>query len=1040
MPLIEVIHSSSSNSQNTHELAAAQQDVTTTATALPTSSTPPLFRGGVDGEDCFIAAREAIESLVEHYRQPIHLIASSSIVDDDTDKINQTTKAAVQQAEYAPTTTPPFVEHWLRRLIQQEQLQQQQQQQQNSNYNNSAIMMVQALVHSYVTSIRSTLFTMDDHGGSMDMVDQQNYESSTKLAASSFVNPHGVPVLAHYELLLSKFLEHAEEQHQQPQGVVAITYDEKVQSGNDGLPIPTSKKEDGINNTISTISIFAETLHSMACDITLLTSSSCASASTTPSTDDDIDSDNKNEPPSSRSSSFSPNLSFLVPNVILPTLVRLLQTIQSYIQTNKSSFVVLKDSTTTTTTASDTYTLHEHDKDDLLTTAMRRCDVSVLAFGMPCLGPLQIHAELGNRCIATKTVLQRYAVVFPPRSIKNPTMTQGKGDVNNSSTNSTDSIYLSTSFVESSNGQAWEQGPVTQAALAYWKLKTSSSSSFFPSGDDDSEKSHICSSRSSNLLRDAQRRYFSMVQQRQESSCEIKNSILGQQPASSFLLSMARAVRAHFFGRDMKVPMKTSSSSSSSSCTTTALLNALDHRGMSRHYHDGTSSITTATAQGLQLHQQQSQQEQQQPQQNQQKRLHLGRWTAVKPSFAQDVSQAPFRAIPSRIHVACQFVSLLTAYDEVFKGGSSSSIAEELLPIVMELMSAPVYSVQSWGAACLLHLLSLETTTTAPLHRRHDDAWDDSKIWTLNPVQMDNLLSLLQVNIQTCREGPVLAVLGMAQQELLRRSFMDAALHPTDTKRQSLARRKATQEWLLMLSKNLHSYQQSSNNNHLVWGILVGGIVPLFYDHCTRNVDLDASLIELGQLGLFSLLDLIRNANRSSSILEDEDDVEQIEVMNGVSSFPSDNANFKKHRAEQQDIQLLALLALSNLMVAAHPIMPHHGGKIMCALLSTCCSCTKVGANSRDKNVVAITACTDVLSVVFEWAYHVAAMAIVSCGKRAVDVLDMVLQENNTKNHWDDMGSLAAQEIKRRGDEMMLAMVTKATNDDRTTISANGII
>jgi hypothetical protein len=442
---------------------------------------------------------------------------------------------------------------------------------------------------------------------------------------------------------------------------------------------------------------------------------------------------------------------------------------------------------------------------------------------------------------------------------------------------------------------------------------------------------------------------------------------------------------------------------------------------MNRGHQDGNSSITKQP--GLQLHQQPSYRRQQQNQQQQQ-RLHLGRWTMVKPSFAQDTNQAPFRAIPSRVHVACQFISLITADDDVFNGSTSrSSIAEELLPVVMELLSAPVYSMQSWGAACLLQILSLETKATASLHRRQDDALDCSRLWTFTPVQIDNLLSLLQVNIQTCREGPVLAVLGMAQQELLRRSFLNPDLHLTDTKRQSLVRRKATQERLLMLSKNLHSYQQSSNNNHLVWGILVGGIVPLFFDHCTRDDDPDASLIELGRLGLFSLLDLIRNANQSSSILEDEDDVELIE-MDGVSPLPPD-INSQMREAEKKDIQLLALLALSNLMIAAHPIMPHHGGKIMCALLSVCCSCSRACANGRVSHVVNTSANTDVSPAVFDWAYHVAAMAVVSCGTRAVDILDMVLQRNGDQNQWSDTVRLVAQEIKSCADETTSAMVAK---------------
>jgi hypothetical protein len=84
-------------------------------------------------------------------------------------------------------------------------------------------------------------------------------------------------------------------------------------------------------------------------------------------------------------------------------------------------------------------------------------------------------------------------------------------------------------------------------------------------------------------------------------------------------------------------------------------------------------------------------------------------------------------------------------------------------------------------------------------------------------------------------------------------------------------------------------------------------------------------------------------------------------------------------------VPVLALVALSNLLVVAYPIMPRHSNKILCELLA-CLGRERKNAKAGDDRASdsAIQRRTLLL--------HVSAMAVVICGDPAVAFMDRLLQ------------------------------------------------
>jgi hypothetical protein len=248
-----------------------------------------------------------------------------------------------------------------------------------------------------------------------------------------------------------------------------------------------------------------------------------------------------------------------------------------------------------------------------------------------------------------------------------------------------------------------------------------------------------------------------------------------------------------------------------------------------------------------------------------------------KPEFVQN---------PSRLFAALHFVFLLDSID-------GTAVLEELLPILRALITASDQDHNRWGAACLFHLCQITPAT----------------VWrNMDVAACENLVTLLYDAVKTCRNGPTLVLLGLAQRHLFLRLTADAdASRFAETTVYKKKQLQATQQWLLILDRNNRHYVRE----HLIWGVLVA-VLPLLHDHA-RSAD-EWEALELGRLGLSALLPVLRGA--SSGLVID------------------DVSESKDERIFNQTAEFLALAALCNLIVAAYPIVPHHIGKITCELIA----------------------------------------------------------------------------------------------------------
>jgi hypothetical protein len=266
----------------------------------------------------------------------------------------------------------------------------------------------------------------------------------------------------------------------------------------------------------------------------------------------------------------------------------------------------------------------------------------------------------------------------------------------------------------------------------------------------------------------------------------------------------------------------------------------------------------------------------------------------------------------------------------------TSDILEQILPILYELISAPNLSHNAFGAAGLAQLLTLM------------QASQDKGKALLLPF-LDSMLPVLMLSIQTCREGVPLALLCKAQ------SMVFACVG--DNKREE--RLRATQELLIIVDKNNHRYVDPEGNM-LLWGVLTGGVIPLLFQLADCD-DLDG--VEVGRLGLHALLPLLQCY-------------------------------------ESLSLDAATLVALTNLMMAAYPIMPRHGGKIMCSLLTSCAEHER-NASIQNDNVADGRSPEQV--IMSELYRHTATVAFALCGERASEIVLELQDESLYEAATNDM-------------------------------------
>lgn len=152
-------------------------------------------------------------------------------------------------------------------------------------------------------------------------------------------------------------------------------------------------------------------------------------------------------------------------------------------------------------------------------------------------------------------------------------------------------------------------------------------------------------------------------------------------------------------------------------------------------------------------------------------------------------------------------------------------------------------------------------------------------------------------------------------------------------------RRSFTLRFLELINFKLRN---QSDEDGMLRGILVCGMIPILKQQ-SKNAD----AMELGRLGLEVLLPLLR-------------------WDFGLSG---------------RKLQVAALIAIINLMVAAYPIMPNHGGKIVCELMA--CWGHAHRHLEQDMTKDEMDLCHTTLSL----STHAGAVALLLCGERARHML-----------------------------------------------------
>jgi hypothetical protein len=118
-------------------------------------------------------------------------------------------------------------------------------------------------------------------------------------------------------------------------------------------------------------------------------------------------------------------------------------------------------------------------------------------------------------------------------------------------------------------------------------------------------------------------------------------------------------------------------------------------------------------------------------------------------------------------------------------------------------------------------------------------------------------------------------------------------------------------------------------------------------------------------------------------------------------------------------VQIASIVALINLMMGAYPIMPRHGGKIMCTLLSaTMAEASGSASDDKDEN--------EGKMVLSNLGKHTAAVALVLCGpEHAGKVLEDIIMVAPDAYEYDPRLVQVVHEIRLLADKLLLAEETE---------------
>ena len=557
--------------------------------------------------------------------------------------------------------------------------------------------------------------------------------------------------------------------------------------------------------------------------------------------------------------------------------------------------------------------------DESLRKALQKCAVVLLAFGYPRMNPRDVLPSLETNLLMMQENPFFLYVPMQHRQ-KEVHRTQAEGPrLLGLGYHLTEEHFWSQLQLDGSPWEDAETGVVSRAVERFWRHLLEYKSILLPKDTPGSSSIMLLSSGDSY------------------SEPKTSDSHSGQSTSSTVKLCLhalsgenrgdtPQAVRAHFFGRDVT----------------------------NLKAEDRLMSAAPATS----------------------ARLHLGRTISVPEESADPIKSMnkAFVEIPSRVHAALHYILLLQRDDMLDSNRSDgNSILEEMLPVIFELLSAHEKAYIALGSAALIHLLSLLIPSTQLGGESNmNSAKRDIVTCSEAPLAKytGSLLPVLNLACRTCREGAPLVLLTRAQSMVCQMANLSGyKLDATLVKH----RRTTTSFFLTILDKHSH---EVSDPDDLLWSLLVGGIIPLLYQHQTEKGAIDnVDAMEIGRLGLTALLPILRYSSGWS--LDNDDDADADERSSKFSATSSSNYNSTR--------KLLApsVLALVYLLQVAYPIMPRHGGKIMSELLALL-------GNLQRQNI----STTGDLTLV-NLTKDAAGVALAICGDRAAQVLELVASREN---------------------------------------------
>ena len=786
----------------------------TTAVEAASLSTAPIVDSAIQE-----SVDTALDAIVQHYRDPIH----SAAVQEERLPYFHTAETS--------TNIPPVVQHWVNNVTTL----------QNTPSRHCLGETATCIFNGYSQRIRPTLFS------------RQHASSTITLSLS------GIPVMQHYEILLSQMLQKGATVKEDLDNSLRQQLDEKK-----------------INSLLSKLQ---QPLEEMATDITLLTKLAVRQSVL--------------EKEGKANNSQEPSLN-VISNIVLPTLIRLL--------THGIDSIVLLLSTRTKESLG---MAHDYMNDNLpLRKALQKSAVGMLAFGYPRMNPRDVLPSLETNLLTMQEDPSFMYALSP--DVHHPE--QGyhcSNKILDLGYHLTEDHFWNRMRLDGTPWEALNTGTVLLVVERFWEHLLECTDVLLVKHDPISVapievltyNDHDSKSTSASSTDRSDRR-------RNTTSSTVKLCL--QALSRENCSEIPRAIRAHFFGRDVSI-LK------------------MEDRLM-------LAPTTTKT------------------------RLHLGRVVPVSQDDDDDEFNSmnkAFMDVPSRVHVALHYILLLQQDDvNLFgtKKNHGTALFEEMLPVIYELLSSHEKAYVALGSAALMHAITLMSNTSSA----DKDALVLSSPEPPLAKYAGSLLPVLNDACQTCRDGAPLVLLARAQSMVCDKEYLFRCKDNDDTLIKH--RRTTTSSLLTILNKHSH---EVSDPNDLLWSLLVGGILPLLYQHSTKKEAVEnVDAMEMGRLGLTALLPILRYSSGWS--------------------MDDDNADDKTESNLSRKLLAPSVLALVYLLQAAYPIMPRHGGKIMSELLAL------LGNLQRQ------TLKTPAEFLLVQLTKNAAGIALAICGDRAEKILELV--------------------------------------------------